>query len=105
MVRIDSSLDPKALNSPTLDSRRVADQATATPAAVTAPQTDRISISSVGAQVMAQAAGIEPYDVSKVANIKSAIKEGRYQIKSDAIAEKILQQAGALAGRSKYASV
>ena len=103
MVRIDSSLDPVSTGSPAVDSRRVADQAVATPAAVAKPQADRISISSVGAQVMAQAAGIEPYDAAKVASIKTAIKEGRYQIKSDAIAEKILQQASVLSGRQKYA--
>lgn len=64
--------------------------ADATAKATKAPAGERIDISSLSVQLQEVGAGETPFDVQKVAEIKQAISEGRFQINPERIADGLL---------------
>ena len=95
-MKIGSSLD----NSPAADGTAAACSSRAAPQAVagrTADRSDRVSLSAAGAQIGALG-GMTEFDQAKVDAIRQAIREGRFEIDAEAVADRLIADARALLG-------
>jgi len=68
---------------------------TAAPQPVAGLSTDHATVSAAGAQISAQA-GSADFDSAKVDAIRQAIREGRFQVNPEAIADRLIADAAAL---------
>lgn len=72
-------------------------QASRSPAA---PAADQVELSSLAARLQETGATMtEPIDAARIAEIKQAIAEGRFQIKPERIADGLLESARELLGK------
>ena len=88
-MKIGPHLDTAALADAASRTTRPAAPASAVPAA-----TERIDVSSAGAQM--SGLGQADFDQEKVDAIRQAIREGRFQVNSGAIADRLIADAAAL---------
>jgi len=86
-VKIDSTLKPLATGGP--GAARARTEATGTRGT---GQAAEVSISSASAQLSGASSGA-PIDGARIAEIKQAIAEGRFQINAEAIADGLLDTA------------
>lgn len=61
---------------------------------------ERVDISSLSARLQEVGAGETPLDVQRVAEIKQAISEGRFQINPERIADGLLDSVREMLGRA-----
>lgn len=83
----------------TPDSGRARNTATAQPM-VSSPTSERVDISSLSARLQEVGAGEAPVDAQRVAEIKQAIAEGRFQINPERIADGLLDSVRDMLGRA-----
>ena len=62
--------------------------------------TERVDISSLSARLQGVGSGEAPVDAKRVADIKQAISEGRFQINPERIADGLLTSVRDMLGRS-----
>lgn len=69
------------------------------PGRLAAPEAaqDKATVSSAGAQISAMA-GTTDFDTAKVEAIRQAIREGRFSVNAEAIADRLIDEASALLG-------
>lgn len=72
--------------------------ATAKPAGT--PSGERVDISSLSARMQEVGAGEAPFNAERVAEIKQAISEGRFQINPERIADGLLTSVREMLGRA-----
>lgn len=97
-MKINSAL-PSVGNAP--DSSRARGSA-ATPRPESGAS-ERVDISSLSARLQEVGAGETPIDAQRVADIKQAISEGRFQINPERIADGLLSSVRDMLGRSTKA--
>lgn len=100
-MKIDSNFDSPAVSgTPAVQAKTVRDAA-ARPApgspAATPPTQDRVELSAAGATISGLD-GAGDFDKAKVESIRQAIREGRFSVNADAIADRLLAEAKALLG-------
>ncbi|MFD0669567.1 flagellar biosynthesis anti-sigma factor FlgM [Ramlibacter sp. MAHUQ-53] len=66
-------------------------------ASVAAPAQDRATLSAAGAKI-SELAGSADFDQAKVDAIRLAIREGRFSVNAEAIADRLIYEASALVG-------
>ena len=93
-MKIGSPLDAQAAADVTLRPARAA--GTPATAASGAPSKDQVAVSAAGAQMGALGAG--DFDSAKVDSIRQAIREGRFTVNPEAIADRLIADAAALLG-------
>ena len=71
-----------------------------TPKSAGTPSGERVDISSLSARLQEVGAGDAPIDVQKVAEIKQAISEGRFQINPERIADGLVASVREMLGRA-----
>lgn len=69
-----------------------------------AASTERVDISSLSARLQEVGAGEAPVNAARVAEIKQAIAEGRFQINPERIADGLLASVRDMLGRSNKAA-
>ena len=69
-----------------------------------AASTERVDISSLSARMQEVGAGEAPVNAARVAEIKQAISEGRFQINPERIADGLLASVRDMLGRSNKAA-
>lgn len=99
-VKINSAI-PSVGNAPASGSTRA--PATAGKPSVAATS-ERVDISPLSAHLQEVGAGEAPIDVQRVAEIKQAIAEGRFQINPERIADGLLASVREMLGRAGQAS-
>jgi len=83
---------------PTAPTERRTTAAPATPAATTAEPSAQVALSSAASGI--SAAGTDPtFDTAKVDRIAQAIRDGKYQVHPEAIADKLIANASELLSR------
>lgn len=87
----------------TPDSGRARNPATAQPT-VGSPTSERVDISSLSARLQEVGAGEAPVNAQRVAQIKQAIAEGRFQINPERIADGLLDSVRDMLGRAGKAA-
>jgi negative regulator of flagellin synthesis FlgM len=93
----------KIEQSPQLDSiARIVKEARAPSAKRTQDVSDEVELSRLASQLQASD-DEQPFDAKRVAEIKQAISEGKFQINADAIADRLIASAKELIG-SRYFS-
>jgi negative regulator of flagellin synthesis FlgM len=95
-VKINSAI-PSIGSAP--DSGRTRGPAAAQPRQATA-SSERVDISSLSAQLQEVGAGEAPVNAQRVAEIKQAISEGRFQINPERIADGLLASVRDMLGRA-----
>ena len=88
-MKIDNTLPPMG-NAAAKPAAGGAKPAAAVPASPTGASTERIDISTLSTRLQQAAGGEAPFDAQKVAEIKQAIAEGRFQIDPERIAKGLL---------------
>lgn len=96
IVKINSAI-PSVSSTP--DSGRTRGQAAAQPAAGSTAS-ERVDISSLSARLQEVGAGETPVNAQRVAEIKQAIAEGRFQINPERIADGLLNSVRDMLGRA-----
>ncbi|GAA4327736.1 hypothetical protein GCM10023144_12660 [Pigmentiphaga soli] len=66
-------------------------RAASTPAPAPGGEPDSISLSAMAARLAARQAGEPPVDVEQVERIKQAMREGRFTVDAEAVADKLLE--------------
>ena len=91
-VKIDSSSNPLPLAT-SGDGKARASIAKSEGTAPTAPSSTSVNLGSTASQLlsMGSTANIPPVNASKVAAIKQAISEGRFQVNSSAVADSLIK--------------
>lgn len=69
-----------------------------------AATSERVDISSLSARLQEVGAGETPVDIQRVAEIKQAITEGRFQINPERIADSLLASVREMLGRAGQSS-
>lgn len=90
-MKIGSPIDTAAVGDASLRPQRAA--GTAAPAAAVAA-TDQVAVSAAGTQLGALASS--DFDSKKVDAIRQAIREGRFTVNPEAIADRLIADAAAL---------
>lgn len=91
-MKIGSPLDAQAATDVSLRTGRAA--GTTAAAASRVAGTDQVAVSAAGAQMGAAGAG--DFDAAKVDAIRQAIREGRFTVNPEAIADRLIADAAAL---------
>lgn len=91
-MKIGSPLDAQAAADASLRTARAA--RTTAAATSSAAGTDQVAVSAAGAQMGAPGAG--DFDAAKVGAIRQAIREGRFTVNPEAIADRLIADAAAL---------
>lgn len=95
-MKINSAISTVA-NAP--DTKRARGPSSETPRTETGTG-ERIDISSLSTQLQGAAAGEAPINAERVAEIKQAIAEGRFQINPERIADGVLTSVREMLGRA-----
>ncbi len=98
-MKINSAPLPSVGNAAGSASARGATPASAPKSAGTTSG-ERVDISSLSARLQEVGAGDAPIDVQKVAEIKQAISEGRFQINPERIADGLIASVREMLGRA-----
>ncbi len=90
-MKIGSTIDTAAVAETLRGSRATGPASVATPAAA---DHDDVAVSAAGAQMSALGSG--DFDSAKVDSIRQAIREGRFTVNPEAIADRLIADAAAL---------
>jgi len=102
-VKINSAI-PSVGTSVDASRTRTAAPNQAKPQATAGAAGERVDISSLSARLSEVGAGEAPVNAAKVAEIKQAIAEGRFQINPERIADGLLESVRDMLGRSGKAA-
>ena len=96
-MKINSALSPVGTPSESGRARGTA----ATPPQTASGASERVDISTLSARLMEAGAGEAPVDTQRIAEIKQAISEGRFQINPERIADGLLASVRDMVGKQQ----